>query len=196
MPDPALRVSLLALSSLVTRLNDLLEQTQLYGPADALRDTARVMGLQVAALLRAEAPPADDPLPDAEHVLDFARASGLGAAERPEKPEGWALEISLSHYHDGTLDNQQSHYSGSFSEAVAAAGYRQLDALFERICESRALPPAPSARPQEYPPTACQAECNPFTATCGAQFCSYEAMADHNKHCPVAAPARSPEDSK
>src|SRR3990167_5727678 len=88
MPDPALRVSLLALSSLVTRLNDLLEQTQLYGPADALRDTARVMGLQVAALLRAEAPPSEEPEDDPARVAPLkAGADGQDLPQRGQPGE-------------------------------------------------------------------------------------------------------------
>lgn len=47
------------------------------------------------------------------------------------------------------------------------------------------------------PTTACEGDCNPHVARCGAKFCTYEDMADHDQYCAKAGePAPAPEDKQ
>ncbi len=71
-----------------------------------------------------------------------AEVGGLNAAppdqeNNMKKPDGWAVEVVMSHYHDGSRDNHLSHYQGSHDEASAERLYKQLDAVM------RGLPASP-----------------------------------------------------
>jgi hypothetical protein len=54
--------------------------------------------------------------------------------------------------------------------------------------------PVTTASATEPSPSPCEGDCNPFVATCGARFCSYEAMTHHEwsrRQSPAAG--RAPE---
>lgn len=49
-----------------------------------------------------------------------------------------------------------------------------------------------SAPPEMPQPPKCEGDCNPHCASCGAKFCTYEAMAEHQRECRAAGAPETP----
>lgn len=116
-------------------------------------------------------------------------------------------------WRDGStaLQPEARHHEGSSSEirsSVPVVGQMLPDVAAHQSAESR--PRLAEKSPDVPTPTlategaevgvpippqgqTCESECNPYVADCGARFCSYEAMAEHNRlHPSLLHPEREP----
>jgi hypothetical protein len=73
------------------------------------------------------------PVEDSANISTVRQQKEVAERASQQQPEGWAIEIRLSHYHDGTRDEHASHYCGSFTKSEAEAAYEHLHDLLTAV---------------------------------------------------------------